>query len=127
MFFKSNQYLSFQLYKSIAGFGLFSIMTFIANAQYKPVFKDSSSFLKSYLGQNKTIPALVANPAVKTRYRTMPTNQLMRWPNYPSTGLEMEQRNNKIIEDRKFKNAIVNDVIKAILTKKTKTAVIPKF
>jgi hypothetical protein len=127
MFFKSNKYLPFQQYKSIAGFAAFSLMAFIANAQYKPVFKDSSNFLKSYLGQNKTTPTLVANPAVKTRYTTMPTNQLMRWPNYPSTGLEMERRQNKIIEDRKLKNAIVNDVIKAFLTKKTTTAVIPYF
>ncbi len=127
MFFKSNQYLSFQLYKSIAGFGLFSIMAFIANAQYKPVFKDSSSFLKSYLGQNKTTPALVANPAVKTRYSTMPTNQLMRWSNYPSTGLEMERRHNKLIEDRKLKNVIANEIIRGFLSKKNTTAVIPKF
>jgi hypothetical protein len=127
MFFKSNKYLSFQQYKSTACFTVFSLMAFMANAQYKPVFKDSSSFLKSYLGQKKTTPALVANPAAKIRYRTMATNQLMRWPNYPLTGLEMERRQNEIIEDRKLKNAIVNDVIKAFLTKKTKTAVIPKF
>jgi phosphoglycerol transferase MdoB-like AlkP superfamily enzyme len=58
---------------------------------------------------------------------TRPDNQLMSWPNYPLTAVQIEQRNKQWEQDNKLSNKIAKDVITSILSKKKKPAVIPKF
>jgi hypothetical protein len=126
MFFSAAQYLRLPMQKSIAIMAVLLLVCILATAQNKPVFTDSTNYLKSFLNQSHNTNKLTPNPTVKTRY-ARPNNQLMSWPNYPLTAYQMEQRSKQLSENRKLKNVIANEVIKVLLTKKTATAVIPKF
>ena len=58
---------------------------------------------------------------------TRPNNQLMSWPNFPSTAEGVQRRMDEESRKNKLGNAIANDIITSILSKKKKVAVIPKF
>jgi hypothetical protein len=126
MFFSAAPYLRLPLQKYIALIAVLLLVCIAVTAQNKLVFTDSTGYLKSFLNQSRNTNKLIPNPTVKTRY-ARPNNQLMSWPDYPLTGYQIEQRNKQLAESRKLKNVIAHDVIKALLTKKTATAVIPKF
>jgi hypothetical protein len=127
MFFTTGKYCTFLLLKLVLSWTAVVLFTLGAAAQNKPGVKDSTYFLKSFLSQSTPKrSALIANPTIKTRY-TRPNNQLMSWPNYLLTAYQIQQRDKKLAESRKLKNVIANDVLKSFLSKKTTTAVIPKF
>jgi len=58
---------------------------------------------------------------------TRPNNQLMTWPNFPSTTEAVQRRMDEESRKNKLSNIIANDIITSILSKKKKVAVIPKF
>jgi hypothetical protein len=127
VFFTTGIYYTFVLPKLVLSWALVVLFTLGATAQNKLGVKDSAYFLKSFLNQSthkKNI--LIANPAVKTKY-ARPNNQLMSWSNYPLTPYQIQQRDKQLAESRKLKNVIANDVLKSILSKKNKPAIIPKF
>jgi hypothetical protein len=127
MFFKGAKYYAFLQLKLILSWLFVAVFTLGANAQNKPAVKDSAYFLKSFLSQaTPKKSTLTANPTIKTRY-ARPNNQLMSWPNYPLTAYQIEQRDKLLAKRRKLENVIANDILKSFLSKKTKTAVIPKF
>jgi hypothetical protein len=127
MFFTTGKYYTLVLPKLVLSWAVVGLFTLGAAAQNKPDVEDSAYFLKSFLSQaTPKKSTLIVNPTIKTRY-ARPNNQLMSWPNYPLTAYQIQQRDKQLAESSKLKNVIANDVLKSFLSKKTKTAVIPKF
>jgi hypothetical protein len=127
MFFKGAKYYTFLLLKLVLSWVIVLLFTSGAAAQNKPTLKDSAYFLKYFLNQaTPKKSTLITNSTIKNRY-ARPNNQLMSWPNYPLTAYQIQQRDKQLAESRKLKNVIANDVLKSFLSKKTTTAVIPKF
>lgn len=67
-----------------------------------------------------------ARPYTKLLY-TRPNNQLMSWPNYPSTSEGVMRRLDQNKKNNQVQNTIAKDVIRSLFSKKKKVAVIPKY
>ena len=96
-------------------------------AQVKPIIKDSLSITTIKFSKISIEDPAINKPAYKYVY-TVPTNELMRWSNYPLTSAQIEQRQ-KVEEHRKVLPAIAESIVESYLNnrKKKKAAVVPAF
>ena len=105
---------------------LLSLLYTEAAAQISPFVKDSSSTKTDLSFYHTIAPVKTPHPFQHIDY-TRPNDQLMSWPNFPLTPTEIERRHRVMEQENKPSSIIAKDIIKNILGKKKKVAVIPKF
>ena len=88
---------------------------------------NDSSGKKNALAFYHSIAPAKVKPAYQHIDYTRPNNQLMSWPGYPLTAIEIERRDKASEQENKIGNVIAKDIITGLLKKKTKVAGIPKF
>jgi hypothetical protein len=126
MNFIGSKYLQFSILKICFNTVLLLSLSTTISAQVTPEVKDSSHIKNNVWFSPFVAPAKTQYPYQHINY-TRPNNQLMSWPDYPLTLAEIKQRDEKWKQDNTLSNRIVKDVVESILTKKKKTAVVPKF
>jgi hypothetical protein len=95
-------------------------------AQYTPdtaTTQNKAGILQYYHSIKESKPVTQYTKLVYTR----PKNQLMSWPNYPSTAEAVTRRMDQKVKDNKLQNIIAKDIIKSVFSKKKKIAVIPQY
>jgi hypothetical protein len=108
------------------GFLLLMGFTLPAFAQYTPdtaTTQNKTGVLQYYHSIKEVKTAKQYTKLVYTR----PNNQLMSWPNYPSTPEAITRRMDQKAKDNKLQNIIAKDIIKSVFSKKKKIAVIPQY
>ena len=94
--------------------------------QYTPAAapaKNTTGILQYYHSIKEAEPS---RPYTKLVY-TRPNNQLMSWPNYPSTAEAVTRRMDQNARDNRLQHIIAKDIIKSVFSKKKKIAVIPQY
>jgi hypothetical protein len=94
-------------------------------AQIKPAVKDSAPATHF---TNVSFRDSTANKPTYKYVYSAPKNELMRWPNYPLTSAQIEQRQ-KLEENRKVLPKVGESVVESWINnkKKKKAAVVPAF
>lgn len=92
----------------------------VENTVFHPVIKDPLSYYHQFAAVKPS------KPYTHLTY-TRPNNQLMSWPNYPSTAEGVIRRFEQNARNNDVKNIIAKDIIKSLLSKKKKVAIIPKY
>ena len=108
------------------GFLLLTACSLPVLAQYTPdmaTTQNQAGVLQYYHSIKTVTPAKQYTKLVYTR----PNNQLMSWPNYPSTAEAVTRRMNQNAKDNRLQNIIAKDIIKSVFSKKKKIAVIPQY
>jgi hypothetical protein len=126
MNFIRNKYLQLSILKICFNIVLVLFLCTKASAQVNPVAKDSSNIKNNMFFYHSIAPVKTQHPYQRINY-TRPNNQLMSWPDYPLTLSEIKRRDEQWKEDHKLSNIIAKDFVQSILTKKKKSAVVPKF
>jgi hypothetical protein len=94
--------------------------------QYTPAVtttQNTTGILQYYHSVKEPKPARLYTKLVYSR----PNNQLMSWPNYPSTAEGVIRRMDQNAKDNRLQTIIAKDIIKSVFSKKKKIAVIPKY
>ncbi|MEI8058837.1 MAG: hypothetical protein WCG67_01670 [Ferruginibacter sp.] len=94
--------------------------------QYTPdlaTTQNTQGVLQYYYSIKKVASARTYTKLVYTR----PNNQLMSWPNYPSTAEAVTRRMDQNVQNHKLQNIIAKDIIKSVFSKKKKNAIIPQY
>jgi hypothetical protein len=92
----------------------------VENTKFNPVIKDPLSYYHQFTSVKPS------KPYTHLTY-TRPNNQLMSWPNYPSTAEGVMRRFEQNGRDNDVKNIVAKDLLKSLFSKKKKIAVIPKY
>ena len=122
----THKYAAYRLPKPFFGVALLLFSCITANAQLTIGNKENSANKNKLSFYHSIAPEKVKRTFQHIDY-TLPDNQLMNWQNYPLTIEEIERRDKLQEQDNKLSNIIVKDIITSLLSKKKKTAVIPKF
>lgn len=85
--------------------------------------QNTAGILQYYYSVKEPNPARLYTKLVYIR----PNNQLMSWPNYPSTAEGVIRRMDQNAKDNRLQNLIAKDIIKSVFGKKKKIAVIPQY